>query len=283
MNVATQPNSMSRLKPYLDSLVHEFEKPEYIQFDPIAIPHGFDGPRDREVIGLFAALLSWGRRETVLAKMEDLCERMRYRPFRFVRDFDAPRDADMLKGFQHRTFKPVDAVWLTQNLGRLLRRHGTVESLFVRHMRAATPEIGAAIQGFSQSILDEDPATPRRLGKHLARPLSGSACKRLNMYVRWMVRPGPFDLGIWSRIRTDQLVLPLDVHSGRQARELGLLHRRSTDWRAALELTEACRILDPHDPCRYDLALFGRGAYASRLSSIDLDTWPDASTARPSE
>jgi uncharacterized protein (TIGR02757 family) len=271
------------LKAYLDGLVDRFERPEFIAEDPIAIPHGFDDPRDQEVIGLYAALLAWGRRETVLNKMEALCERMDYEPFRFVRDFDPARDADALDGFKHRTFQPVDAFWFTKNLSAALERHSTIENLFADHLPDDATHVGPAIQGFSRTILDIDPKTPQRLRKHLARPEAGSACKRLNMYLRWMVRSGPVDLGIWSRITPDQLMLPLDVHSGRQARALGFIERKSNDWKAVRILTGACRQLDPEDPARYDFAFFPPGAYDVSLdarftgdNTVDLTSSPTA-------
>lgn len=248
-------------KAYLDHLVAYFEQPAFIASDPISLPHGFDDPRDQEVIGLFAALLAWGQRKTVLNKMIDLCERMRYEPYRFIYEFDPDRDGGRLKDFKHRTFQPGDALWLSNNLGKLLRKHGSVEELFVRHLPSCHTDIAPAIQGFSDSIIQADEATPRRLQKHLARPDTGSACKRLNMYLRWMVRPGPVDLGIWNRIPKGRLMLPLDVHSGRQARKLKMLERANDDWTACEELTLKCRRLCPEDPARYDFAFFGLGVY----------------------
>lgn len=269
------------LKAYLDSLVDQFEHPDFIADDPIAIPHGFDDPRDQEIIGLYAALLAWGRRATVLNKMEELCERMDYRPFEFVRTFNPARDAAALEGFKHRTFQPIDAFWFTKNLSAALERHGTVEHLFADHLPDSVADVGPAIQGFSTTILHTDPKTPERLRKHLARPEAGSACKRLNMYLRWMVRPGPIDLGIWTRITPDQLMLPLDVHSGRQARALGFIKRKSNDWKATKRLTRACRQLCPDDPARYDFAFFGVGAYDVSLDArftgdnvVDLNSSP---------
>ncbi|NBC15812.1 MAG: TIGR02757 family protein [Bacteroidetes bacterium] len=258
--------TLDALKTYLDGLVARYEQPRFIADDPISIPHGFDDPRDQEVIGLYAALLAWGRRETVLKKMADLCERMRYRPYDFVRTFDVGRDGDRLADFKHRTFQPIDALHFTQNLGALLREHETVEALFARHLPPEADDVGPAIQGFSTSIMAR-PGTPARLRKHLARPEAGSACKRLAMYLRWMVRPGPVDLGLWTRIRSDQLVLPLDVHSGRQARALGFVTRKSNDWKAVQHLTAACRRLCPEDPARYDFAFFGVGAYDASLDA----------------
>jgi uncharacterized protein (TIGR02757 family) len=146
-----------------------------------------------------------------------------------------------------------------------LRQHETVENLFALHLSDETNTVATAIQGFREGIMEISPETPHRLQKHLARPASGSACKRLNMYLRWMVRPGPVDLGIWTKIRPDQLVLPLDVHAGRQARALGMVSRSQNDWRAATELTANCRLLCPNDPARYDFAFFGVGAYEEAL------------------
>ncbi len=245
----------------LERLVRHFEQPAFIDKDPISVPHGFDDPRDQEVIGVYAALLSWGRRETVLKKMADLCERMRFRPYAFVRGFDADRDAGRLRGFRHRTFQPEDLFWFTHNLGVLLRRRDTMEELFARGLSLSAPHVGPAIQGFSEAVMAAHPDTPARLRKHLARPSAGSACKRLNMYLRWMVRPGPVDMHLWKRISPRQLMLPLDVHSGREARRLGMLARRSNDWKGCVELTENCRRLCPEDPARYDFAFFGLGAY----------------------
>jgi len=271
----------AELKAYLDGLVDRFECRTFIADDPISIPHGFDDPRDQAVIGLYAALLAWGRRQTVLNKMEALCERMDYAPFRFVRDFDPDRDAAALAGFKHRTFQPIDAFWFTRNLSAALARHGTIENLFADHLPPEADDVGPAIQGFSTTLLAIAPDTPERLRKHLARPAAGSACKRLNMYLRWMVRRGPVDLGLWTRITPDQLLLPLDVHSGRQARALGFVERKSNDWKAVQRLTAACRRLCPEDPARYDFAFYGPGAHDVSLdarftgdNSVDLNSSP---------
>lgn len=259
--------TLDELKEYLDTLVERFEQRAFIDEDPIAIPHGFDDPRDQEVIGLYAALLAWGRRQTILNKLEELCERMDYEPFQFVRGFDPDRDAEALEGFVHRTFQPIDAFWFTKNLSAALAQHGTVERLFADHLSPDDDHVGPAIQGFSTTILSIDPDTPERLRKHLARPEAGSACKRLNMYLRWMVRPGPVDLDIWSAIAPDQLMLPLDVHSGRQARALGLIERKSNDWKAVRRLTAVCQHFCPSDPARYDFAFFGPGAHDVSLDA----------------
>ncbi len=258
--------SAPELKTYLERLVKAFERPAFIQDDPIAVAHGFDDPRDQEVIGLYSALLAWGRRETVLTKMATLCDLMDWRPYEFVMHFDRGQLSDRLADFKHRTFQPLDAIWFTRNLSTLIMRWGSVEKIFAGHMSADSRDIAPAIEGFSRSIMMASAETPARLRKHLARPRSGSACKRLCMYLRWMVRRPPVDLGIWTMIQPAQLVLPLDVHSGRQARALGMLTRKADDWKSAIELTGRCREFCPEDPARYDYAFFGLGAYGDPTS-----------------
>jgi uncharacterized protein (TIGR02757 family) len=252
------PPSDSNLKAYLDALVARYERPAFIADDPIALPHAFEAPEDREVIGLFAALLAWGRRPVVLQKLAELVERMDYRPALFVRGFRPGRDAARLDGFRHRTFQPRDAVGLVRALQAALDAYGSLGRLFAAHLPPQSEHVGPAIEGFAGALLTLASEAPR--AKHLARPSTGSACKRLAMYARWMVRPGPVDLGLWP-VSPALLVLPLDVHTARQARRLGLLTRSQDDWRAVLELTAHCRALCPEDPARYDFALFGLGAY----------------------
>lgn len=259
--------SLNALQEYLDSLVDRYERPAFIDDDPISIPHAFDDPRDQEVIGLYAALLAWGRRDVLLRKLEGLCERMEYAPYRFVRTFDPDEDAVALDDFVHRTFQPIDAVWLTTNLSSALDRHDTVEDLFRAHYPEETEDapVATMIQRVSTTLLTLNADTPRRLRKHLARPEAGSACKRLNMYLRWMVRSGPVDLNLWSFLDPSALMMPVDVHVGRQTRALGLLNRKSNDWAAVRRLTEVCRQFCREDPVRYDFAFFGSGSQDESL------------------
>ena len=265
------PTEQLSIKAELDALVLKYEKPAFIESDPVSVAHGFDDPADQEIIGLYAALLAWGQRKTILAKLEDLCERMDYRPYRFVRDFADRRAAVELEGFVHRTFQPIDAFWMTRLLSLALRRYGSLNAMFSSF---STPEadVGPVIDGFSKSLLQLHPDTPNRLRKHLARPSAGSSCKRLAMYLRWMVRTGPVDLGIWTGIAKSQLVLPLDVHSRRAAECVGALTRKSNDWLAVQEMTNFARRLCPEDPARYDFAFYGPGSSgdvvgtASRIS-----------------
>ena len=248
--------TLKDLHSYLDNLVEAFEKEEFIAEDPIVVPHSFEDPQDQEIIGLYAALLAWGQRKTLLKNLESLCERMSFKPRKFVSDFSPGRDGHLFSDFKHRTFQPIDAVWLTSNLSLVIKEYGSLEKAFGSFLEQRAPHVGEALQSFSDLLFGINPQTPKRLRKHLARPNAGSACKRFCMYLRWMTRTGPVDLGIWKAIHPNQLVLPLDVHSGRQARALGMLNRKNDDWKAALELTQNCRLLSPDDPCRYDYAFF---------------------------
>ena len=247
-------------KPWLDALVERYERTAFIDDDPVGVPRAFETPDDQETIGLFAALLAWGRRSVILSKLAELVDRMDGHPAHFVDRFEAGRDSRQLEGFKHRTFQPHDAIALVLAIQAVRRQYGSLGALFASGLQPDAPDIGLAIQHFSDTLLTGVPEAPLRT-KHLARPSTGSACKRLAMYARWMTRPGPVDLGLWATVSQRQLVLPLDVHTGRQARRLGLLTRMQDDWRAVQEVTAQLRVLCPEDPARYDFALFGLGVY----------------------
>ena len=257
--------SIAQLKAYLDPIVDRFECIDFIKDDPISIPHGFEDPEDQSIIGLFAALLAWGRRDIMMAKLAQLCERMDYKPAQFVRSYTISSHRPQLDGFVHRTFNAADAEGLTLSLQSLLAQ-SSLEEVFRRGMKPDAP-VESGIQYLAEQLIDHVPGQPKRIQKHLARPSSGSACKRWNMYLRWMVRPGPVDMGRWKSLSTRDLLLPLDLHSARQARQIGLLARTSNDWKATVELTNACRKLNPEDPARYDFALFGTGAAGEHLDA----------------
>lgn len=262
------PERLEKLRVWLDPVVARFEQPAFIVDDPISVPHAFDDPADQEIIGLFAALLAWGRRDIMLAKLGDLCERMEYRPHAFIRTLSPSSQA--LKGFVHRTFNQDDALGLALSVQSTLTDHGSLEGLF-RTAWGHTRALDSALEQFSGSLLASIPGRPKRMNRHIARPSTGSACKRLVMYLRWMIRPGPVDLACWDVMGAEHLALPLDVHSGRQARSAGLLSRKSNDWKAVMELTDVCRLLRPHDPAAYDFALFGTGSAGENLQSSSSD------------
>ena len=261
----SSPPDFAALRTYLTPIADRYEQAAFIADDPISIPHAFDDPDDRVLIGLFAALLAWGRRDMMLRKLSELCERMEYRPAASIRDFHAERDASRYSDFVHRTFNGADLIGLMAALQAVTAQR-QLEELFAEGMTTANP-VKDGLELFSQSILAAIPGQPQRMNRHVARPSTGSACKRLNMFLRWMVRPGPVDFGCWTCLDPSQLMLPLDVHSGTQARAVGLLERKSNDWRAVEDLTEACRQLDRDDPCRYDFAFFGAGSAGETLVS----------------
>ncbi|MDA1029286.1 MAG: TIGR02757 family protein [Bacteroidetes bacterium] len=261
-----EPHRIDRLKAYLDPIVDRFEQVDFIKDDPISIPHGFEDPEDKAIMALFSALLAWGRRDIMMSKLAELCHRMDYQPARFVHSYRVSSHRTKLEGFVHRTFNAADAEGLVLSLQTLLAQTN-LENIFARGFKAEDP-VESGIQNLAEQLIDHVPGRPKRIHKHLARPSSGSACKRWNMFLRWMVRPGPVDLGLWKSLNTKDLKLPLDLHSGQQARRIGLLTRPSNDWKATLELTSACKALSPEDPARYDFALFGTGA-AGEL----LDEW----------
>jgi len=262
MSSPSMDAQVAKLKSYLDPITTRFETVSFIKDDPISIPHAFDDPRDQEIVGLFAALLAWGRRDIMLRKLEELCERMTFKPAEFVHGY-RPTDRSRIEGFVHRTFNDADLEGLIMALQSTLNG-GSIESFFQSGIDASDP-VQSGLEAFSSRLLDAVPGRPRRMNRHVARPSSGSACKRLNMYLRWMVRGGPVDLDLWTCLDPSHLMLPLDVHSGTQARHIGLLNRKANDWRSVEELTTACRAMDPDDPCRYDFALFGTGSAGESL------------------
>lgn len=227
--------------------------------------HAFDEKEDQAIAGFFAAIMAWGRRDIVLAKVQDLLQRMNHRPSRFVRNFSDDK-APVFDGFKHRTFKPVDMFWLTKSLQQILADHGSFEQFWIYCYQKAQHSNRELITVFHHEFLGMYDDIPRRTRKHVSNPEKGSAAKRLYMYLRWVIRKdSPVDLGIMNFMEPSELIIPLDVHSARQARVLGLLTRTYNDWKAAQELTRNMRLLDPKDPAKYDYALFGIGVKREKI------------------
>jgi uncharacterized protein (TIGR02757 family) len=248
-----------RLKPFLDEWVERVEQPGYIDTDPVLFMHAFDEVEDQALAGFFAALMAWGRRDIVIAKVRELLDRMDNRPEVFIRNF-SEGDAARFEGFKHRTFKPVDVYWLVRILQTILLSHGSLEQFWSHCYRRAQNSNRELIAVFHEEFFALQPETPRRSRKHVSNSEKNSSCKRLYLYLRWAIRKGSVvDPGIMDFMPPSELIIPLDVHVARQARRLGLLTRRYNDWRAAQELTRKLRLLDPSDPAKYDYALFGLG------------------------
>ncbi len=243
----------------LDAAVLRYNNPDFIDTDPISIPCGFSRLQDREIIGFWTAMLAWGQRKTIIKNALSLIERMDGAPYEFIlhhREQDRERFVD----FKHRTFQATDALYFLEFFQNFYKKNDSLETAFARHLSPNDLTVEPALIGFHRDFFNH-PWAPERTRKHVATPERGSTCKRLNMFLRWMVRrdAAGVDFGHWTRIRPSQLLIPLDVHVERVARRMGLLERKQTDWKAVLELTERLREFDPEDPVKYDFALFGIG------------------------
>lgn len=246
---------LKELKSFLDEQVDKYNRPEFIDSDPISIPHRFSKKEDIEIAAFFAAAFAWGQRKTIIAKTNDLMSKMDEAPYDFILNHDK-NDLKRLKGFVHRTFNETDLFYFVKALKQIYLIHGGMEVLF----SAETQEAMDRISSFRQVFLQFD--APARTQKHISNPEKGASAKRLNMFLRWMVRQDHrgVDFGIWKNIPTSNLSIPLDVHTGNVARELGILTRSQNDRKAVEELDVVLRQLDPLDPVKYDFALFGIGA-----------------------
>ncbi|MGF1533687.1 MAG: TIGR02757 family protein [Bernardetiaceae bacterium] len=250
---------MSDLHKLLEEKAHQYNQPDFITSDPIQIPHRFSRLQDIEIMGFWAATLAWGQRKTIIQNCLRLIEYMDGEPYLFVKNHSLA-DRKPFLSFKHRTFQPTDALYFLEFLQYFYQKNDSLETAFVPKGLSGVLEVGQALERFHRCFFSL-PDIPTRTRKHVARPSTKSACKRLNMFLRWMVRTDDagVDFGCWKQIQPAQLICPLDVHVGRVARRLGLLTRKQDDWQAALELTQALRQFDPLDPVRYDFALFGMG------------------------
>jgi uncharacterized protein (TIGR02757 family) len=254
------------LKTFLDEKVIQFNQPGFIEYDPISIPHHFTKKQDIEIAGFFAAVLAWGQRKTIIRKCAELMDRMDNDPHHFILHH-RPKDLKRFDDFKHRTFNPTDALYFIEALRSLYKKSDSLEYSFFTSPEDSTIEKGL-IQFHHQFFSLED--HPHRTKKHLPTPERKSTCKRIAMYLRWMVRADTrgVDFGLWKKISPSQLVCPCDVHVDRVARKLKLIKRKQTDWQTALELTANLRKLDPADPVKYDFALFGLGIEEGRSKPV---------------
>lgn len=243
------------LKDFLDKKADFYNTPAFIENDPISIPHRFSLKQDKEIMGFFAAILAWGQRKTIISKCLELAHRFGNEPYRFIMEHSETDLKNML-GFKHRTFNDTDLLYFVDFLHRHYRHSSSLEDAFV--LNAGFTTVENSLTAFERNFFDH-PNAPLRTQKHIATPARKSACKRLNMFLRWMVRADNrgVDFGIWTKIRPNELVCPIDVHVDRTARRLGLISRPQTDWLTAMELTENLRLLHAEDPVKYDFALFG--------------------------
>lgn len=243
------------LKSFLNSKVDEYNQPFFIKEDPISVPHMFSEKQDIEIVGFFAAIFSWGNRITIINKSKELADLMKNAPYEFILSHSRS-DLKALKNFRHRTFTYDDLLYFIDFLKRHYLKHQSLETAFFPEKNFSVEQ---GLNYFRQYFFSA--AHLKRTEKHISCPRNQSACKRLNMFLRWMVRNDGkgVDFGFWKNISPADLIIPLDVHVARVARKLNLLKRKQPDWLAAKELTDALRKLDRKDPVKYDFALFHLG------------------------
>jgi uncharacterized protein (TIGR02757 family) len=242
------------IKILLDQKADQFNRPGFIANDPISIPHRFRKKQDIEISGLFAATLAWGQRKTIINNCNKLMQWMDEAPHDFIMNH-GETDLKRFEDFRHRTFNYTDLKYFLRFLKWYYGKYPSLEEAFV------ADSLEAGLVNF-HDLFFSLPDFPKRTIKHISTPARKSACKRLCMYLRWMVRSDDkgVDFGIWKKIKPSLLVCPCDVHVDRVARKLKLIKRKQLDWQTALELTANLRKLDPNDPVKYDFALFGLGA-----------------------
>ncbi|HTN18895.1 MAG TPA: TIGR02757 family protein [Pelobium sp.] len=290
------PPKFSNLKDFLDAKVEIYNQPNFITLDPISIPHLFNKQQDIEIMGFWSAMLAWGQRVTIINKCKELIGLMDGAPFDFIMNHE-DTDLKRLLNFKHRTFNATDAFYFIAFFKMHYSNFESLEDAFLPfkekpdfredfldnsvqtlEVNNAKSEVclssklsGKTVESnlnFFRSYFFSLEDFPRRTIKHVSSPLQKSTCKRLNMFLRWMVRDDDkgVDFGIWKRIKPNQLICPCDVHVDRVARRLGLINRKQTDWQTALELTANLRKFDADDPVKYDFALFGLGVEEKRFS-----------------
>ncbi len=243
----------AELKDFLDEKAQQYENPNFIEQDPIWIPHQYEQKEDIEIMAFIISILAWGQRPTIINNGKRLGELFEGKPLEAIlhKDFT---DHPSIESFKHRTFNGIDLDFFLCSLKHIYSEEGGLETAFSRGSSSFE-----RIEHFRKLFL----TTPhqKRSEKHLASPANGSSAKRLNMFLRWMVRSANkgVDFGLWTKLSPTDLLPPLDVHTARTARALGLLKRKQNDWRSAEELGESLRKFDPEDPVKYDFALFGLG------------------------
>ena len=242
----------------LDDRVKKEEISTFIENDPVQFPHKFQDKRDIEISGLISSSLSYGKREKIIKIVEIVHELIEYKPYEFALNFDIKKDGKLFEKFIYRYNNGNDMALLIHSIGQALKEYNSLEEVFLKGYSSSDKNIKPALTSFVSILTDYLPIGESNL-KLIPSPDKGSACKRLNMYLRWMVRSGPVDLGIWKEISTSKLIIPLDTHVAKLSRKLHLTERKADDWKTAEEITDKLKEFDAHDPVKYDFALFGMG------------------------
>ena len=270
--------SNEELRDFLETKYRQYNTSSFIEKDPISIPHKFKKKEDIEISGFLAATIAWGQRITAVRNANKIVELMDYQPYDFIKNHSID-DLKPFKKFVHRTFNGEDCIYFIRSLKNIYTKYDGLEAVICPQSTVHSPQIKIKSQKSNNdlrlttydlrlslinfyNLFFEVPAKPRTT-RHLSNPDKNSAAKRLNMYLRWMVRNdnNGVDFGIWKSIKPSQLYCPLDIHSGNVARSLGMLNRNANDWKSVEKLTGNLRKFDPLDPVKYDFALFGLGIY----------------------
>ncbi|AVI52089.1 TIGR02757 family protein [Pukyongia salina] len=246
------------LKEFLDEKAYQYNQPTFIVSDPIQIPHRFSKKEDIEIAAFLTATIAWGNRKSIITNATKLMTLLDESPFDCIMNLEQV-DTKRFAGFVHRTFNATDLEYFLRAIQNIYKKHGGLEAVFTNNAQPDT--LQPAIHNFRKIFFELDHLP--RTEKHISDPMKNSAAKRINMFLRWMVRPGDtgVDFGIWKTLKPSQLSCPLDVHSGNVARKLRLMERKQNDAKALNELDVALRRLDPKDPVKYDFALFGLGVF----------------------
>lgn len=250
---------MSFIKNLLDKKLSQYYNLDFIPLDPISIPHRYTRKQDIEIAGLLASILAWGKRSIILGKASELMRYMDNAPYDFVTNHTS-RDLEPFLDFKHRTINSIDVLHILRFLQNYYKTNPSLEDAFAMHICGDDANVERALIGFYRLVFGLE-NSPQRTAKHIPTPERRSSCKRLNMFLRWMVREDSVgvDFGLWKKIRPDQLICPCDVHVMNTARKYSLVSDSKANWKTALELTENLKSFCPTDPIKYDFALFGLG------------------------
>lgn len=266
----------NRLHEYLDSLVYKYKTPDFIKNDPIRFPYRYDDYNNRELMAFIAAMMAQGKRTTIVSSLEKLELLMNKNPYDFITNFDYNKEIERFQPFNHFAYKNIpglDILSIFYLLQQILHKHKNLKELFLEGLDINKHKnVKEALIFFTDMIFSFEPPPsidynpiPNKVKSLLPSPRKGSACKRLNMFLRWVVRKDNVDLGLWTEVPTSMLLIPLDFHVSKLSRELGLTSRNQDNWITAEEITDNLKRFDNNDPTKYDFAIFGIGISGDKL------------------
>jgi uncharacterized protein (TIGR02757 family) len=266
-SVAEVTVRINLFRKFLDRIIKEIDIPSRILMDPVEFPHRYKNEKDIEIVAFISSLFSYGSVRLFKPVIERILMNMGRSPYEFIKGFETKRHAPIFKGIYYRFQKEDDILELLRILSLVLRKFGSIERAFMEFYSPSDPDTGKAIEGFSRFILKLSRNNLNGLNQLFPLPSKGSACKRANLFLRWMVRKDCVDFGLWKGIPKNKLIIPLDVHISRIGIRLGLTKRKTPDWKMAVEITEFLKSLDPEDPLRYDFVLCHSGMTGSGNST----------------